>query len=129
MGAEVDAQQQVPQCDQALAAAFDVLGKRWTGVLLGVLSNGAAGFTELSRGTGGQISDSVLSARLTELADAGLVDRLVLAGPPIGVRYTLTATGQALVPALRELGRWARDHLLAENGTGKDTAENTGTAA
>ncbi|HEV7650971.1 MAG TPA: helix-turn-helix domain-containing protein [Actinophytocola sp.] len=103
-----------PRCDVALSAAFAVLGKRWTGVILGVLADGEAGFAELSRGVGGPISDSVLAARLTELVTGGLVDRRVDTGPPIAVRYALTPTGQALIPALRELGRWARDHLLTD---------------
>jgi DNA-binding HxlR family transcriptional regulator len=104
-----------PRCDLALSAAFAVLGKRWTGVILGVLADGEAGFAELSRGVGGPISDSVLAARLSELVTGGLVDRHVGSGPPVAVRYALSPTGQALIPALRELGRWARDHLLSQS--------------
>jgi DNA-binding HxlR family transcriptional regulator len=99
-------------CDEALAAAFGVLGKRWTGMLLGILGGGDAGYNELRRAIGG-ISDSVLSARLAELTGAGLVTRLVVDGHPPTVRYTLTRTGEALLPALAALGDWARDHLLA----------------
>ncbi|POM25874.1 HTH-type transcriptional regulator YodB [Actinomadura rubteroloni] len=98
-----------PRCDEALALAFEVLGKRWTGMLLGVLAEGDAGFAELRRGIGG-ISDSVLSARITELVGTGLIER----EPPDGLRYRLTATGRALVPSLNELTRWANAHLMPQ---------------
>lgn len=97
-------------CDAALARAFGFLGKRWSGVLLGTLISGPAGFSELRRAVTG-ISDSVLSERLVELCKAGLVQRSVEEGPPIAVDYRLTAAGQALLPALRELTTWAADNL------------------
>lgn len=99
-------------CDGALVRAFTFLGKRWNGVLLGTLSHGPAGFAELKRGLG--ISDSMLSDRLGELGRAGLVERVVDAGPPIAVSYRLTESGEAIGPALRALGDWARDNLDAE---------------
>jgi DNA-binding HxlR family transcriptional regulator len=111
-----------PRCEDALAAAFAVLGKRWTGVLIGALAQGDGGFADLSRGVGGGISDSVLSARLTELAECGLIERIVVDGPPVGVRYRLTATGQALIPALRELGRWAQTYLMDKPALALDRA-------
>ena len=100
----------VQTCDRALARAFGFLGKRWNGVLLGALMQSPGGFAELKRAVGG-ISDSVLSERLSELAKAGLVQRTVEPGPPISVRYELTASGKALLPALNELTTWARDNL------------------
>jgi DNA-binding HxlR family transcriptional regulator len=97
-------------CDAALAHAFGFLGKRWNGVILGVLAQGPASFSGLRRAVAG-ISDSVLSDRLAELATAGLVVRIVAEGPPVGVRYELTASGAALVPVLDQLARWSADHL------------------
>lgn len=99
-------------CDVALSRAFDFLGKRWNGVLLGTLQDGPAGFSELARIVSG-ISDSVLSERLSELTAAGLVERSVDAGPPIAVSYALTAAGKALLPALDELTVWAKKNLPA----------------
>ena len=96
--------------EASLVRAFDLLGKRWTGVLLGTLRSGAVGFRALSRAVPG-ISDSVLSDRLVELSAAGLVDRTVEEGPPVSVRYALTASGRALLPALDQIGRWAERHL------------------
>jgi DNA-binding HxlR family transcriptional regulator len=98
--------------DAALARAFDLLGQRWTGVVLGNLSTGPAGFRELARAIDG-ISDSMLSTRLTALTEAGLVTRTVDEGPPLSVAYDLTEAGQALIPALAQISRWAEDHLPA----------------
>ena len=98
--------------DAALVRAFDLLGKRWTGVVLGTLSSGPAGFRVLSRAVEG-ISDSMLSDRLSALCNAGLVSRTVAEGPPVSVGYELTDAGRALLPALEQIGRWADEHLPA----------------
>jgi DNA-binding HxlR family transcriptional regulator len=99
-----------PACNRALVRAFEFLGKRWSGVVLGSLVGGPAGFRELSRAVRG-ISDSMLSERLSELTAAGLVLRTVDEGPPVAVAYSLTPAGQALVPALQALAEWASAHL------------------
>jgi DNA-binding HxlR family transcriptional regulator len=98
--------------DAALVRAFELLGKRWTGIVLGTLRGGPAGFRALARAVDG-ISDSMLSDRLGELVDAGLVSRTVRDGPPISVTYDLTAAGRALLPALEQITRWAEKHLPA----------------
>lgn len=97
-------------CDGALAQAFKFLGKRWNGVLLGTLTNGSSGFAELKRNVNG-ISDSVLSERLNELQEAGLIARSVEPGPPIAVSYELTDTGKALIPAMKALSKWATENF------------------
>lgn len=97
-------------CDGALARAFTFLGKRWNGVLLATIAGGPASFSQLRRAVIG-ISDSVLSDRLAELTGAGLLQRSVVEGPPVAVTYRLTQAGAALLPALQELTRWARENL------------------
>ncbi|MGV8875049.1 MAG: winged helix-turn-helix transcriptional regulator [Rhodococcus sp. (in: high G+C Gram-positive bacteria)] len=97
-------------CDGALTKAFGFLGKRWNGILLATLMNGPMGFSDLRRAVGG-ISDSVLSDRLGELGTAGLVSRTVDEGPPISVQYSLTASGEALLPSLQALTEWASKNL------------------
>ena len=97
----------------ALGRAFEFLGKRWNGVLLGTLRNGPAGFRELARAIDG-ISDSVLSDRLSDLAAAGLITRTVDEGPPLAVSYGLTDRGKALLPALQEITLWAQEPLVEE---------------
>ncbi|MEA2443760.1 MAG: hypothetical protein QOJ12_1052 [Thermoleophilales bacterium] len=103
-----------PACvrgNASLARAFEFLGKRWNGVVLGTLMDGPAGFRELSRAIGG-ISDSVLSDRLSDLAGAGLITRKVDEGPPLAVSYALTDRGKALLPALEQITLWAEEHLV-----------------
>jgi len=104
-------------CDGALVRAFGFLGKRWNGLIIGVLAGGPASFTGLRRAVGG-ISDSVLSDRLTELASAGLVQRTVDDGPPVAVSYQLTDAGSSLKPVLEQLATWARTSLPHEQCTG-----------
>jgi DNA-binding HxlR family transcriptional regulator len=69
------------QCDETLTQVFSVLGKRWSGLILGTLLQRPARFGELARAIDG-ITESMLSARLGELQEAGLVEREVLEGGP-----------------------------------------------
>ena len=100
------------RCDAALTSVFALLGKRWTGVVIGVLLERPARFAEIARAIPG-IAESMLSARLSELKEVGLVTREVLEGPPIASLYRLTPSGEALRPALLSLGEWAQAHLSA----------------
>lgn len=106
--AEVDEEAHV--CDAAVTLAFSVLGKRWNGMIVSSLGSGPSTFVALRRGVSG-ISDTVLSDRLAELADAGLVARSVDAGPPVTVSYALTDSGLGLLPILDQLGTWASANL------------------
>ncbi|MEV8095569.1 helix-turn-helix domain-containing protein [Kitasatospora sp. NPDC085879] len=102
-----------PACtgvDVTITRVFALLGKRWTGLVVAVLSHGPAHFAELRRAIPG-ISERMLSDRLTELAEAGLLLREVDEGPPLRVRYRLTESGCALGPALTELRTWAERYL------------------
>jgi DNA-binding HxlR family transcriptional regulator len=99
-----------PTSCQALLPVFALLGKRWTGLIIGTLLQGPARFAQICRLVPG-VSERMLSGRLNELVGAGLVERRVLNGPPVGVEYRLTPSGEALRPALNELGRWAAEHL------------------
>ena len=98
--------------DASLVRAFELLGRRWTGVILGTLSDRSASFRELARAVPG-IGDSMLATRLASLAEAGLLTRAVDEGPPISVTYQLTDAGRALLPALEQISRWADEHLPA----------------
>ena len=94
----------------ALTGVFALLGKRWSGVIIGTLLTGPARFSELARRVPG-VSERMLSERLTELGGAGLVAREVDPGPPVSVTYRLTPQGEALGPALGALEEWAAEHL------------------
>ena len=94
----------------AVQRVFGLLGKRWTGMIIAALMGGPIHFADFRHVVPG-ISERMLSDRLTELVATGMVVRDVDPGPPLRVRYGLTATGEALRPALVELGRWAEEHL------------------
>src|SRR2546422_11491478 len=98
--------EQAYECDERLSRVFALLGKRWSGVILGLLLQGPARFAVLARTIPG-ISERMLSDRLNELARAGLVDRTVLDGPPLGLVYRLTESGRPIGPGLLRLGEWA----------------------
>jgi DNA-binding HxlR family transcriptional regulator len=106
---------------EALTRVFALLGKRWTGLVVAVLMEGDARFAELRRAVPG-ISERMLSDRLTELAEAGLVVREVAPGPPVCVSYGLTEAGRGLRPAIEQLGLWAERFLAADDGRPRVTA-------
>ena len=87
--------------------AIELIGRRWTGAILCSLIEGPRRFGELGKVVPG-LSDRLLSQRLRELEDEGLVQRDVEAGTPVRVTYSLTETGEALGPAISELKSWAK---------------------
>ncbi|BCJ64261.1 winged helix-turn-helix transcriptional regulator [Polymorphospora rubra] len=105
-----DAGREELRCAGALVRVFEILGKRWNGVILATLKSGPASFSEVARSVAG-ISDSVLSDRLSELVRVGLVIRTVVDARPPAVSYGLTPAGDALVLVLDELAGWADEHL------------------
>lgn len=98
------------RCDAGITLAFSILGKRWNGMLIDVLGAGPMSFVALRRAVTG-ISDAMLSDRLAELAEAGIVARHVQAGPPVTVNYALTPAGIDLIPVLAQLAIWAAENL------------------
>src|SRR5215475_10290325 len=87
-------------------AAIELIGKRWTGAIVCALTERPMRFGELGKAVPG-LSDRLLSQRLRELEDEGLVEREVEAGTPVRVTYSLTATGEDLGPANKEFKAWA----------------------
>ncbi|MYT70144.1 HxlR family transcriptional regulator [Streptomyces sp. PsTaAH-137] len=102
--------------DIGMTRVFGLLGKRWTGLIVAALIQRPVHFADLRRAIPG-ISERMLSDRLTELGNVGLVLRQVDEGPPLRVSYRLTEAGSALKPSLDELGDWAAKYLGAEGGT------------
>jgi DNA-binding HxlR family transcriptional regulator len=94
--------------------AAELVGKRWTGAIVRVLMPGPLRFNELlSRVTG--ISDRLLSERLRELENAGIVKREVRHGPPVRVAYQLTCSGHELEPVVGALEAWAQKWIAPES--------------
>jgi DNA-binding HxlR family transcriptional regulator len=88
-------------------AAIELIGKRWTGAIVCALTERPLRFGELGKAVPG-LSDRLLSQRLRELEEAGVVEREVEAGSPVRVTYSLSAKGSELRPAIAELRTWAR---------------------
>jgi DNA-binding HxlR family transcriptional regulator len=93
-----------------LALTLDVVGERWTLLLIRELMLGPQRFTDLLEGLPG-IGRNLLAARLRHLEDAGLVARGELPPPAASQVYELTDDGWALGPALAALGRWGVERL------------------
>ena len=86
-------------------AAAELLGKRWTGLLVQQLLAGPRRFSELASAI--RVSERVLSERLKELEDSGVVVRKVHPEPPVRVEYRLTPKGEALSVVVEAIGAWA----------------------
>lgn len=100
----------VSGCCPLYHEAVELVGRRWTGAILRVLMDGALRFSEIAQAVP-ELSDRLLSERMKELERRGMVERRVLAGPPLRVEYSLSQMGQELEPALSELQRWANRWL------------------
>lgn len=98
-----------------IAKASEVLGERWTHLVIRELSAGSQAFNDLRKGLP-LMSPTLLSARLKSLEAAGVIDRTEADGK---VRYTLTEAGLELKPILLAMGtwghRWARSKLDRED--------------
>lgn len=90
--------------------AVQVLGKRWTGLLLHALMDGPRRFCELTAYVDG-LSDRVLSDRLRELELEGIVTRVVYPQIPVRVEYQLTEKGRGLKPVVEAIQAWAEQWL------------------
>ena len=86
--------------------AAQLLGKRWTGLLLDSLLGGPRRFCELTAAVDG-LSDRVLSDRLRELEEEGIVERVVYPQIPVRVEYRLTEKGNDLRPVVEAIHDWA----------------------
>lgn len=87
-------------------AAIELIGKRWSGAIIWALSQGPLRYADLKRVVPG-LSDRLLSQRLRELEEAGLMERTVEDGFPVRVSYGLTEKGEALKPSIQGLQEWA----------------------
>jgi len=89
----------------ALARAAEILGERWTLLIIRELLLGQKRFSDLSDRLSG-VSPTVLTTRLNALIESGVVQRVTLPPPFNAQVYELTPIGLGLRPAIRELIRW-----------------------
>jgi DNA-binding HxlR family transcriptional regulator/putative sterol carrier protein len=99
-----------------VAYGLDVIGERWTLLLVRELLLGPRRYKDLLAGLPG-IGTNLLAARLRELEELGLIRRTVLPPPAGSTVYELTETGRGLEPVVRAIGRWGARMLAAPRST------------
>lgn len=102
---------------RAVHDVFDLLGSRWALRIIWELRRDALGFSALAERCGA--SPSVLSTRLSELTEAGVLER------DASRRYVLSASGRELARLLYEINRWAEASKPAEAAEPDETSKPT----
>jgi DNA-binding HxlR family transcriptional regulator len=97
--------------------ASELIGRRWTGAIIFVLLRSRCRFATL-RAAVPEITDRMLSERLQELEQEGIVERSVIPETPVRVEYSLTKKGRALATAIDAIAEWAEKWVETE-GSGK----------
>jgi DNA-binding HxlR family transcriptional regulator len=101
---------------EAIAAAADIVGHKWTALILNELADRPQRFRDLALACG-RISTRTLAERLRHLEDAGVVARGSYPESPPRVEYELTPKGEALLPMVTEMRRfgeaWSPQRLPA----------------
>jgi len=98
----------------ALDLGFDLIKGKWKAVILCHLNQGPKRFLELQRITHG-VSQKILTERLRELEEDGLVDRIVYPEIPPKVEYILTSKGKEIYPALELIEKWSKKNFTIAN--------------
>src|SRR6476620_8183071 len=90
--------------------ASELIGRRWNGAIIYVLLQQTCRFAAL-RAAIPDITDRMLSERLQELEDEGVVARQVIPDTPVRVEYSLTKKGKALAEAIGSIANWAEKYM------------------
>ncbi|MEH7385928.1 helix-turn-helix domain-containing protein [Bacillus sp. JJ1521] len=92
--------------------AITILSQRWTALIIYQLLVGPQRFNEIQSSIG--ISGKVLSDRLKDLEQRGLVKREVIPETPVIIEYSLTEKGHTMEPILKEIERWSQEWIKPE---------------
>lgn len=93
--------------------AFELLGKRWTGLIIQGLLGGPRRFRDISELIP-NMSDRMLAERFKELEAAGMLIRHVYPETPVRIEYELTRKGRSLDTVMKEVQRWADEWVHAD---------------
>ncbi|HEV3215136.1 MAG TPA: helix-turn-helix domain-containing protein [Vicinamibacterales bacterium] len=93
--------------------ASELIGRRWTGAIIFVLLRSRCRFATL-RDAIPEITDRMLSERLQELEEEGIVERTVVPETPVRVEYAVTKKGRELSVAFEAIGQWAHKWVEAD---------------
>src|SRR6201993_2494121 len=99
----------------SVAACAEIIGAKWTALLVHDLSEGPRRFSQLEHSCAG-ISPRTLSERLRALEEEGLVERRSYPESPPRVEYELTDKGQALLPIIDAMRVFGRSWLIGSDG-------------
>ena len=113
-----DAAKTVPQLCTRFHYASELIGRRWNGAIIFMLLKQTCRFATLRDGIDG-ITDRMLSERLQELEDEGLVERVVVPETPVRVEYSLTKKGKGLGEAIGSIAEWAERYIPMSAKPGK----------
>ncbi len=111
----------VPALCTRFHRASELIGRRWTGAIIFVLLESRCRFATLRDAIPG-ITDRMLSERLHELEQEGIVDRTVIPETPVRVEYSLTRKGRALGSAVDAIAAWADKWTEADAAAGEPRA-------
>jgi len=101
-----------------IAGAMEIIGNKWTALILRDLTTGPKRFGELEKSVGG-INPRTLSQRLDDLQRHGIIDRETFAEVPPRCEYSLTDKGRDLVPVLKQMATWGNKYYnSADQGDG-----------
>jgi DNA-binding HxlR family transcriptional regulator len=89
--------------------AMTILSQRWTGMIIYQLLSGPQRFCTIESSIG--VSGRVLSERLKDLENEGIVKRKVYPDTPVRIEYSLTDKGIALEPLMRDIEKWSQSWL------------------
>ena len=88
-----------------------IIGGKWKGSILWHLQDGPVRFNDLARQLGGA-SKKMVTQRLKEMEEIGLVKRTVLSTRPVAVAYEITEFGRSSLTVLEQLKEWAEQNRL-----------------
>ena len=97
----------------SVAACAEIIGAKWTALLVHDLSEGARRFSELEHSCPG-ISPRTLSERLRVLEAEGIVERHSYPESPPRVEYTLTEKGRGLLPIIHAMSQFGHEFLFCD---------------
>lgn len=103
---------ETPELCSRFHRASELIGRRWTGAIIFVLLKSRCRFATL-RDAIPDITDRMLSERLQELEQEGIVERTVYPDTPVRVEYALTKKGKALATAFDAIAEWAQRWIEA----------------
>ena len=111
-----------------VARTAEIIGNKWTPLIVRDLAGGQKRFSELERSLRG-ISPKTLSERLKRLEEAQVIDRRCFAEVPPRVEYTLTPKGYALLPVIDSMRAFGREWLADEECAADDQPVSAGSGA